>query len=179
MENKLLDVLQLIMMAVLCALLFWIVSPYKEQNTKEQIVQDTITIHTYKEIYDTITILQRLEESRIVEEFVIDTIESVKYDTVAILQDWLTTRKYNQTLFDLEGIGKCDIAFEVVFNRVKDLRYTLSNISTKKTRGLLGVSVLDNRLWVSAGILKDNFTGILHLSYNESPMLGASLLYNF
>ena len=55
---------------------------------------------------------------------VVDSIVYVqKVDSFAVLREFLTRRYYQETIFDIDTVGKCEISFEVYKNRANNLNY--------------------------------------------------------
>ena len=46
-----------------------------------------------------------------------------KDDTTAILSDWATERRYKETLFDSDSLGRCSVDATVKYNRLNSLEY--------------------------------------------------------
>jgi hypothetical protein len=46
-----------------------------------------------------------------------------KVDTMAILADWILKRRYKETLFDNDTIGKFELSFYVQYNQAEDIKY--------------------------------------------------------
>lgn len=57
------------------------------------------------------------------EKVITQYIEVSKADTTAIMKDWATTRKYSETLFDIDTLGRCSVDAEVQYNRVRFVSY--------------------------------------------------------
>ena len=52
-----------------------------------------------------------------------DTIVLFKEDTTKIMADWATRREYNETLFDIDTVGKLTINTYTQYNRLGDIEY--------------------------------------------------------
>ena len=72
-----------------------------------------------------------------------DTVYVAKDDTTAIMKDWATERKYKETLFDSDTLGRFSFDATVKYNRLADFGYTFvpiqkqTEITTKTTRKFL------------------------------------------
>lgn len=53
-----------------------------------------------------------------------DTIYVTKEDTTAVLKDWATERKYKETLFDSDTLGRFAFDATVKYNRLANFEYT-------------------------------------------------------
>lgn len=54
-------------------------------------------------------------------------------DTAQIMYDWATTRTYSETLFDIDTVGKCDLAITIQYNRIDTIEYTYIPIQKQTT----------------------------------------------
>jgi len=54
-------------------------------------------------------------------------------DTAQIVYDWASVRKYKETLFDIDTIGKCDVDISVQYNRLDTMIYTYTPIHKQTT----------------------------------------------
>ena len=54
-------------------------------------------------------------------------------DTAQIVYDWASVRKYRETLFDIDTIGKCDVDISVQYNRLDTMMYTYTPIQKQTT----------------------------------------------
>lgn len=61
-----------------------------------------------------------------------DTVYTGK-DTVQIVYDWASVRKYKETLFDIDTIGKCEVDISVQYNRLDTMMYTYTPIQKQTT----------------------------------------------
>ena len=60
---------------------------------------------------------------------IIDSVVYVnKVDSFTILREYLTKRYYDETLFDIDTIGKCKITFQVYKNRASNLNYEFTPV---------------------------------------------------
>lgn len=53
----------------------------------------------------------------------VDSSKTQVIDTLAILSDWISKRRYTPTLFDSDSIGKLDIDLIVQYNKLQSLKY--------------------------------------------------------
>lgn len=134
------------------------------------------------------------------EKLVTEYVEVNKADTAAIIKDWATERKYSETLFDADTLGRLDIDASVQYNRLKYVDYTFNPVTKVNTNTIytakymapfVGGGVMINP-WdpqpdfiteVNGGVfLKDKYG--VQLKYqrgfkSNNDYLGASLLYKF
>lgn len=61
-----------------------------------------------------------------------DTVYTSK-DTMQIVYDWASVRKYKETLFDADTIGKCDVNISIQYNRLDTMMYTYTPIQKETT----------------------------------------------
>ena len=54
-------------------------------------------------------------------------------DTAQIVYDWASVRKYKETLFDIDTVGKCDVDIAIQYNRLDTLMYTYTPIQKQVT----------------------------------------------
>lgn len=54
-------------------------------------------------------------------------------DTAQIIYDWASVRKYKETLFDIDTIGKCEVDISLQYNRLDTMMYTYTPIQ-KETK---------------------------------------------
>lgn len=130
---------------------------------KGETIHDTVTITEPVEVepvVDTASIIQQCIRDGIYAELfpnktVIDTqyIEVTREDTTAMLADWATAKTYNESLFDIDTLGRCDVSLTVQYNRLAALSYTYTpiqkttTITTEKKRVVspfIGLGVLTN-----------------------------------
>jgi hypothetical protein len=68
------------------------------------------------------------------EKIITDTMVITKEDTTAALIDWATARYYNETLFDIDTVGKCVITEKLQYNRIDTLGYIFTPIQKTITK---------------------------------------------
>jgi hypothetical protein len=72
-----------------------------------------------------------------------DTVYITKADTTAIMKDWASERRYKETLFDSDTLGRFTFDATVKYNRLANFDYTFvpmqkqTEITTKTTRKFL------------------------------------------
>ena len=54
-------------------------------------------------------------------------------DTAQIVYDWASVRKYRETLFDIDTLGKCEVDISVQYNRLDTMMYTYTPIQKQTT----------------------------------------------
>ena len=54
-------------------------------------------------------------------------------DTTQIVYDWASVRKYKETLFDIDTVGKCEVNISVQYNRLDTMIYTYTPIRRQTT----------------------------------------------
>lgn len=93
-------------------------------------VHDTVEIPQPKEHYpiDTCDIIGYCIKNELYTElwprYTDTTFVPTKVDTMAILYDWVKIRDYDETLFDIDTLGKCDIHLQIQHNRLQELDYS-------------------------------------------------------
>ena len=115
-----------------------------KKTTKPQIIEhteyitlppqtDTIPPVIIKETVDTANLIKQCIKDGIYQElfpekiiYLTDTLEFDKTDSTKIMQDWITKREYEATLFDVDTLGKCDIKTIVQYNRLGTIDYTFT-----------------------------------------------------
>lgn len=102
---------------------------------------DTIPPIIIKETVDTLNLIKRCIKDGIYQElfpekivYITDTVTLDKTDSTKIMQDWITKREYEATLFDVDTLGKCSIKTVVQYNRLGDINYTFSPIQKQSTK---------------------------------------------
>lgn len=113
-----------------------------KKTTKPQIIEhteyitlppqtDTIPPVIIKETVDTANLIKQCVKDGIYQElfpekivYITDTLEFDKTDSTKIMEDWVTKREYEATLFDVDTLGKCDIKTRVQYNRLGTIDYT-------------------------------------------------------
>ena len=113
-----------------------------KKTTKPQIIEhteyitlppqtDTIPPIIIKETVDTANLIKQCIKDGIYQElfpekivYITDTLEFDKTDSTKVMQDWITKREYEATLFDVDTLGKCDIKTTVQYNRLGTIDYT-------------------------------------------------------
>lgn len=150
------------------------------------IIQQCVKDGVYTELFPT----------KVVTEYIVTTRE----DTSGILEDWATKRYYNETLFDIDTLGKCVVNAEIQYNRLMLVGYdytpiiktvTITNYITKKISPFIGVGAMMNP-WckqqtpmvnATAGLfLKEKYG--LQIQYQHMfglnyDFLGANIMYKF
>lgn len=171
MNIKLKNILIGLAIVLIClAIGFFVGRAVKKETTKIEIryekgdpIHDTITVSgpvAVTEPIDTAKIIQQCIANGIYYELfpdktVVDTqyIEITKSDTSAILVDWATAKAYEEILFDLDTLGRCDISLSVQYNRLADLSYTytpvqktttVTTIKKKWFSPFIGVGIMTN-----------------------------------
>ena len=122
-----------------------------KKTTKPQIIEhteyitlppqtDTIPPVIIKETVDTANLIKQCIKDGIYQElfpekivYLTDTITFDKTDSTKIMQDWVTKREYEATLFDVDTLGKCDIKTTVQYNRLGTINYTFTPIQKQTT----------------------------------------------
>lgn len=85
-------------------------------------------------------ILQCIEDGIYAELFpekvrlITDTVIIDKTDTSRILADWASVREYDQTLFDIDTLGRVQIRTSVQYNRLNTIHYDFTPIQKVITR---------------------------------------------
>lgn len=102
---------------------------------------DTVPPIIIKEKIDTGKLIKQCIKDGIYQElfpekivYITDTVELDKTDSTKIMQDWITKREYEATLFDVDTLGKCSIKTVVQYNRLGDINYTFSPIQKQSTK---------------------------------------------
>jgi len=54
-------------------------------------------------------------------------------DTAQIVYDWASERKYRETLFDIDTIGRCELNILVQYNRLDTMTYTYTPVQRQTT----------------------------------------------
>lgn len=54
-------------------------------------------------------------------------------DTAQIVYDWASVRKYKETLFNIDTLGKCEVDISVQYNRLDTMMYTYTPIQEQTT----------------------------------------------
>lgn len=57
-----------------------------------------------------------------------------KIDTIAILADWIKQRDYQNTLFDVDTLGKLVVSSTVQYNRLQKMKYDFTPVHKQITR---------------------------------------------
>lgn len=114
----------------------------KTEYIKGDMIQDTIysptPIYVSRPI-DTLNIIKQSIKDGIYKELwpekvITEYIEITKEDTAKIINDWASLRAYEETLFDNDTIGNCNVKVEVQYNRLKYLSYNYEPITKIVTR---------------------------------------------
>lgn len=101
---------------------------------------DTVPPIIIKETVDTAKLIKQCIKDGIYQElfpekivYITDTLEFDKTDSTKIMEDWITKREYETTLFDSDTLGKCDIKTVVQYNRLGVIDYTFIPIQKQTT----------------------------------------------
>ena len=54
-------------------------------------------------------------------------------DTAQIVYDWASVRKYKETLFNIDTLGKCEVDISIQYNRLDTMMYTYTPIQKQTT----------------------------------------------
>ena len=71
-----------------------------------------------------------------------DTVFMSKSDTTKIMADWATERKYNQKLFAVDTLGKCEVNAVIQYNRLKSMDYTYTPVQKVVTKTVYQVKMV-------------------------------------
>jgi hypothetical protein len=150
------------------------------------VIKDCINNGIYKELWP----------NKIITEYVKITSE----DTVKIINDWASKRKYNELLFENDTIGKCNVQFDIQYNRLKLLSYVYEpvvknvveqKIHVKKFSPFIGLGYLTNPwdefddplLNFSIGTFYKEKYGLqlhfMHKLNTNKDYIGGTFLYKF
>ena len=151
-----------------------------------------------KKPIDSLNVLRNLiasgKYSEMFPEKVRDSIIYVtKEDTAKVVIDWATERRYKETLFDSDSLGRFAFDAKVQYNRLQNFEYTFTpvqkevNTTVKTTRKFLPYlgAGLDTRGAIQAqgGMFFNQDAGFgLQYRYdtkNKESAVGASFLYMF
>lgn len=127
---------------------------------KGETIHDTLTISgpVMVKPIDTAKIIEQCVADGIYQELfpektVTEYVEITKEDTTAVLANWATSKTYNESLFDIDTLGRCDISLSVQYNRLADLSYTytpvqktttVTTIKKKWFSPFIGVGIMTN-----------------------------------
>lgn len=149
---------------------------------------------------DTAKIIQQCIADGIYQELWPEKIVEIdKNDTTAIMADWATKRRYAETIFDVDTLGKCEINAEVQYNRLKMVGYTFTPVEKVVTNtiyqqksfspffGVNGAVAMDGTrnflLGISGGAYFKDRYGVnvqyQHSVYDETSYLGGGFSIKF
>lgn len=116
-----------------------------------------------------------------------------KEDTTAIMRDWATEKIYNETLFDIDTVGRCDITAAIQYNTLIQYGYRFvpimktvetKEVRTKKFSPFIGVGLTTAPTIVGqAGVFFEERYG-LNIMYQQGyqdkiNIWGATFMYKF
>ena len=127
------------------------------------------------------------------EKIVSDTIYITKEDTATIIKDWATERRYQETLFDSDTLGRLSVDATVKYNRMSNLGYIFTPIqkqtettvrTTRKFLPYLGVGFDTNSAISGQGGMFIHQDAGFALQYrydtqNKQNAVGGLFLYMF
>ena len=130
---------------------------------------------------DTAKIIQQCIADGIYQELWPEKIVEIdKNDTTAIMADWATKRRYAETIFDVDTLGKCEINAEVQYNRLKMVGYTFTPVEKVVTNTIYQQNFL---LGISGGAYFKDRYGVnvqyQHSVYDETSYLGGGFSIKF
>lgn len=73
------------------------------------------------------------------EKIITDTLYLMKEDTTKIMADWATKREYEETLFDVDTLGKLKINTYTQYNRLGSIDYTFTPVIKQQTTEIYNV----------------------------------------
>lgn len=187
------------------------------KNPKQEVVVEYVqgpTIHDtikYPQPYavikpiDTVGIIQQCVKDGIYTELfptkiITQYIEVTKEDTSGILEDWASKRYYNETIFDIDTLGKCTVNTEVQYNRMIVIGFeytpmiktvTVTNYKIKKFSPFIGLGAMLNpwdkeilpTMNASMGFFVNEKYGIQiqyqHMFNMKYDFIGGNILYKF
>lgn len=152
---------------------------------------------------DTLGIIEACIENGIYEELWPEKLVTeyiTKEDTTKIIRDWATERRYKETVFNVDTLGRLELDASVQYNRLRYVDYTYTPVTKVNTNTIYtakyispfaGLGVLINP-WdpepdllteVSGGIFISDKYGV-QLKYqrgfkSNNDYLGGSILYKF
>lgn len=120
----------------------------KTLNAKEIIKTEYIKGDTIKETIfaplpnnverpiDTLNIIKKCIEDGIYQELwpnkvITKYINTTAEDTIKIVNDWATKRKYDELLFKSDTLGTCSVNVELQYNRLRFLNYSFEPVTKK------------------------------------------------
>lgn len=123
---------------------------------------------------------------------VIDSVVYVnKVDSFTILREYLTRRYYDETLFNIDTVGKCRITFQVYKNRASNLNYEFTPVykiieekvtEIKKPRDMFvtgGIGLMINGgLTCQVSFFDKKFgVGYQYMNFNRENYHGVNMFY--
>lgn len=127
------------------------------------------------------------------EKIVSDTIYITKEDTATIIKDWATERRYQETLFDSDTLGRLSVDATIKYNRMSNLGYIFTPIqkqtettvrTTRKFLPYLGAGFDTNSAIIGQGGMFIHQDAGFALQYrydtqNKQNAVGGLFLYMF
>lgn len=175
---------------------------------KGDTIRDTLFFpKPYKVILpiDTLSIIQQCIKDGIYQELwptkvITNTIEITKEDTTKIMTDWATKRIYNETIFNSDSLGTCNIEAQVQYNRLQLLNYEFQPVTKITTETIYKVKLFSP--FVGGGIMTNpwdeqrtpilNITGgifikekiglqvnLMHGLKTKEDYVGGNIIYKF
>lgn len=149
---------------------------------------------------DTAKIIEQCVKDGLFQELWPDKpVDPVNADTTAIMIDWATKRKYSETIFDVDTLGKCVVDAEVQYNRLKMVGYEFTPVQKVTTNtiykenlfspfvGVNGACALDGSrnflLGINGGAYFKDKYGVSvqyqHSVYDKTSYLGGGFSVKF
>lgn len=162
---------------------------YKYEYVEGPKITDTITIHKPVSIVtpvDTVDLITYCLKNNLYKDlFPTDKVYVYQEDTLKnrIAEDWRKTRKYSQTLFNSDTLGKLQINIDVEHNQLSTVSYNFQPqiktvITERKFRPFIGIGITNQpTLFGQAGLMYKNY-GIGAI-YQYPSTVGASFIYVF
>jgi hypothetical protein len=144
------------------------------EKTKIEYIQlDPIHDTVYKpkevEVYvpiklDTASLLQYCLDNNLYDYLIVSSdsvrVEYVSVDTLAILEDWLSVRNYDITLFDIDTLGKVQVTPVIQYNKLQNIGYTFTPISKQVEVEKIKERIISPFIYLGIGTSFDKNLGI-------------------